>query len=368
MALELIQSTAVNVRIGPFLTSDGTPNAGLTITQASIWVCKNEAAFAVKSDSGACVAESLGSGWYGCPLDGTDTGNPGNMILWCEYSGVLPVWHNYVVVQAKQTAIYAQLIAQASSTALAAYDAPTSAEISAALTAIEARQVAQAASTALASYDGPTDAEMLAVVRAHSASLALTAYDPPTKAEVDTSVQTTVREHSASLALTAYDPSTDTETIALVRAHSASLALIAYDGPTKAEVDALAASTALAAYDPATPVWAALRPSHLISSSFGALLPSGIQANKALANIQFLMVDSTDHRTPKTGLTVTGYVSLDAAAFGATATSIAEVANGTYQYDAQAADMNGGTVTFRFTATGADDCFITFLTTKTVTG
>jgi hypothetical protein len=45
--------------------------------------------------------------------------------------------------------------------------------------------VALAASTALAAYDGPTDAEMLAVVRAHSASLALTAYDAPTKTEMD---------------------------------------------------------------------------------------------------------------------------------------------------------------------------------------
>lgn len=351
--MELIQSTAVSVRVGPFVTSDGTPNAGLTITAASIWVCKNEAAFALKNESTALTAESLATGWYGCPLDGTDTGNPGNLILYCNYSGVLPVWHNYVVVNAKQSAIYTQL-------------------------------AAQAASLALTAYDPPTDAEVLAVVREHSASLALTAFDPVTKTQAgalaaslaltaydgptDTEMLTVVREHSASLALTAYDGPSDAEMLAVVRAHSASLALTAYDSATKSEVDALAASLALAAYDPATPVWAALRASHVTSSSFGALLPSGVQKNKALANIQFLMVDSTDHRTPKTGLTVTGYVSLDAASFGGCATSIAEVSNGTYQYDAQAADMNGGTVTFRFTATGADDCFITFLTTKTVTG
>ena len=300
MALKLLQSTAITVRIGPFVTSDGTTNAGLTITQASIWVCKNEAAFAVKNDATACTAESLASGWYGCVLDGTDTGNPGNLIIWCEYSGVLPVWHEFEVVSAKQPAMYTQLIAQAASTALTAYDAPTKAEVD-------------------------------TVVQAHSASLSLTAYDPPTKAEMD--------------------------------ALAASTALAAYTG----------VSTALAAWDVATPVWAALRADHTTSSSFGALIPSGIQKNKALSDITFLWVDSTDHRTPKTGLTsgvMAVYVSKDGAAYGAAAGDAPEEigATGTYQFDATAADMNGNKVTFRFTATGADDTFVTFYTIKTVSG
>lgn len=369
MAGELVQSTAITVRLGPLVDSAGTPNSGLTITAASIWVCKNEAAFALKSDANACPAESLGTGWYGIPLDGTDTGNPGNLIVYCNYSGVLPAWREFRVVKANQSAIYTQLVAQAASTALTAYDPPTKAEMDAlaaslALTAYAPLTTTQgnalAASLALAAYDGPTDAEMLAVVRAHSASLALTAYDPPTKAEVDTAVAA----QGASLALTAYDPPTKAEMDAL----AASSALTAYDPPTKAEVDALAASLALAAYDPATPVWAALRASHTTSSSFGALLPSGFQKNKACANITFMMVDSTDHRTPKTGLTVTGYVSLDGAAYGAVAGSIAEISNGTYQFDAVAADMNGDKCMFRMTGTGADDCFFSIVTIKTVSG
>ena len=84
--------------------------------------------------------------------------------------------------------------------------------------------------------------------------------------------------------------------------------------------------------------------------------------NTALSNIEFLMVDATDFATPETGLTVSGTRSLDGGAFAAVDGTIAEVANGIYQFDAVAADMNGGIVTFRFAATGAADTFVTIRT------
>lgn len=80
--------------------------------------------------------------------------------------------------------------------------------------------------------------------------------------------------------------------------------------------------------------------------------------NTALADIEFLMVDSADHVTPKTGATVTGTVSIDGGAFGAVAGTIAEVGSGIYQLDAAAADMNGASLTFKFAATGADTTFV----------
>lgn len=83
-----------------------------------------------------------------------------------------------------------------------------------------------------------------------------------------------------------------------------------------------------------------------------------IRKNVALSNIEFLMVDSSDKTTPKTGLTVTGQRSLDGGAFGAVSGAIAEVGNGIYQFDAAAADMNGNIITFKFTATGAETAFI----------
>jgi hypothetical protein len=88
----------------------------------------------------------------------------------------------------------------------------------------------------------------------------------------------------------------------------------------------------------------------------------GIQKSVALNNIPVLMVDSTDHVTPKTGLTLTEEVSRDASAFAAAAGSSAEIANGWYQFDASGADMSGGIVIFKFTATGADATQITFIT------
>ncbi len=88
-----------------------------------------------------------------------------------------------------------------------------------------------------------------------------------------------------------------------------------------------------------------------------------IKKNAALSNFTFLMVSDLNG-VPKTGLTVTGTRSIDAAAFGAVSGAIAEVGNGIYQFDAAAGDTNGDFVTWRFVATDADDVFVSF---KTVT-
>jgi len=88
----------------------------------------------------------------------------------------------------------------------------------------------------------------------------------------------------------------------------------------------------------------------------------GVTKNAAFNNLEFLMVDATDHVTPETALTVTGQVSIDGGAFGAIAGTIAEVSNGIYQADLLAADTNGDVITLRFSATGAADRFITIKT------
>ena len=99
------------------------------------------------------------------------------------------------------------------------------------------------------------------------------------------------------------------------------------------------------------------------SGSINALVRGAVpRKNVALSNIEFLMVDATDFTTPETGLTVSGTRSIDGGAFAAVSGTIAEVANGIYQFDAAAADMNADIVTFRFTATGAADRFITIRT------
>ena len=91
-------------------------------------------------------------------------------------------------------------------------------------------------------------------------------------------------------------------------------------------------------------------------------LPEGIQKNTQLAAFPFFMVDSADHVTGKTGLSVTAQRSIDGAAFGACANAVAEVGNGVYKITLAASDLNGDTITLKFTATGADACVIVIKT------
>jgi hypothetical protein len=88
----------------------------------------------------------------------------------------------------------------------------------------------------------------------------------------------------------------------------------------------------------------------------------GIKKNTALSAFEFLMVDSADHVTGKTGLTITATRSIDGGAFAACANSAVEVASGIYKIDLAATDLNGDIITLKFSATGADSRFITLKT------
>lgn len=82
--------------------------------------------------------------------------------------------------------------------------------------------------------------------------------------------------------------------------------------------------------------------------------PAAIKKNVALAKFAFLMIDSADHVTPKTGLTVTAQRSLDGGAFAACANAVVELSSGWYNIDLAATDTNANVIAFKFTATGAD--------------
>ena len=85
--------------------------------------------------------------------------------------------------------------------------------------------------------------------------------------------------------------------------------------------------------------------------------------NVALSNIPFVMVDETDGLTLETGLTIAGQRSIDGALTWTNVTgTFTEVDNGAYHFDATAADMNGDTIIFKFTATGAAASFVSFIT------
>ena len=97
-----------------------------------------------------------------------------------------------------------------------------------------------------------------------------------------------------------------------------------------------------------------------------ALLPT---QNATFDNIEFLFVAASDHVTPVTGAgTMTVERSIDGGAFGSgTGTGPTEVSDGIYVYDASAADMNGGIITFKFSATSGtpgapDDTMLSIIT------
>lgn len=148
---------------------------------------------------------------------------------------------------------------------------------------------------------------------------------------------------------------------------AAAIANAAIDAATFAAgaVDA-AALAADAGTEIAAAVWDRAESAITTASSIGVklknTLPQKITKNTALSAFMFLMVDSTDHVTGKTGLTITAERSLDGAAFGACANLASEVANGMYKINLAATDLNADVVTLKFTGTAADARFITIVT------
>ena len=96
----LKQSTAIEVKVGPFLDStDGnTQETALTISQADVRLAKNAADWAQKSETTTLVHEE--AGWYRCLLDTTDTDTLGILVLAIHESGALPVWVEFHVLAA----------------------------------------------------------------------------------------------------------------------------------------------------------------------------------------------------------------------------------------------------------------------------
>lgn len=93
-----------------------------------------------------------------------------------------------------------------------------------------------------------------------------------------------------------------------------------------------------------------------VDSANSVKMQSGVKKNIARNNFEFTM--RTTSGAYATGLTVTATRSIDGGAFAACTNSVTEVSNGTYKISLSAADLNGDTVTFRFSASGALDTFV----------
>src|SRR3990167_8274738 len=96
----LKQSTAVTVKMGPFLDStDGnTQETALTISQADIRLSKNGGAYAQTNNVAGATHDAAGN--YGVPLDTTDTNTLGTLRVAIHETGALAVWQGFMVVPA----------------------------------------------------------------------------------------------------------------------------------------------------------------------------------------------------------------------------------------------------------------------------
>ena len=86
-----------------------------------------------------------------------------------------------------------------------------------------------------------------------------------------------------------------------------------------------------------------------------------LQEGIALDNFEFLMVDSSDHITPKTGLTVASEINKDGSSFVGATNSATEISNGLYKINLTAAERTAKVITLKFTAVGADQRTVTIV-------
>ena len=79
------------------------------------------------------------------------------------------------------------------------------------------------------------------------------------------------------------------------------------------------------------------------------------QIGNTTYHVIFLMTDTADHITGKTGLSPTVTISKNGGAYGAAIGAVTEIANGVYKLAANATDFNAlGAMAIHATATGAD--------------
>jgi hypothetical protein len=99
-----------------------------------------------------------------------------------------------------------------------------------------------------------------------------------------------------------------------------------------------------------------------VTTNIDGLQGATVTKNAAYSDFEFPMRLTSDHYTAATGKTVAGERSLDGGSFSSVSGTITEVSDGVYQFDALAADTNGDSVTWKFSATDCDDTIVHFKT------
>lgn len=101
----LRQGAAVTVKMGPFVDAGDavTAETELTIQKADVRVSKNGAAFgAVSADQGQADAGAAHdeNGYYAIALAASDTDTVGRLRVAIAATGALPVWQDFMVLDA----------------------------------------------------------------------------------------------------------------------------------------------------------------------------------------------------------------------------------------------------------------------------
>lgn len=97
----LKQSIAATAVIGPALdATDGVTEETGVAASSTLKISKGSAAFTTRSGSASAIAHDA-NGWYRVPLDTTDTGTLGSLVLiFVDSTTHLPIWHEYTVLAA----------------------------------------------------------------------------------------------------------------------------------------------------------------------------------------------------------------------------------------------------------------------------
>lgn len=97
----LKQSTATTLLLGPFVdeTDGRTAETALTLSQADIRLWKEGGTTAAqKNESTTCTHRE--NGYYTCPINTTDTGTLGTLVVFVNESGAMPIRLDYLVLPA----------------------------------------------------------------------------------------------------------------------------------------------------------------------------------------------------------------------------------------------------------------------------
>ena len=245
----LKQSTAATIKIGPFVDStDGvTAETALTISQADIRLSKNGGAFAQTNNATGATHDE--NGYYGVPLDTTDTNTLGRLRVAVNESGALPVWQDFMVVNAN---VYDSLIGGSDNLQVDAVQIEGSDATD---------QINAAADTALTDYDPPTKAEL---------DSGLAALNDLSAAQVNAEVDTALADiHLDHLLAADYDPASKPGTATALLNE-----LVENDGgvsrfTANALEQAPTGGSAPTAADIADAVWDEAKAGHVAAGSFG---------------------------------------------------------------------------------------------------